>query len=49
MYSFKYQRAKSVSDAAAVISAVCGAPDPGQATARFLEAIHGRHRAPDGR
>jgi len=36
-------------DAAAVISAVCGAPDPGQATARFLEAIHGRHRAPDGR
>lgn len=36
-------------DAAAVISAVCAAPDPGQATARVLQAIHGRHRAPGGR
>ncbi|MBI2526276.1 MAG: thiamine phosphate synthase [Candidatus Rokubacteria bacterium] len=36
-------------DAAAVISAVCGVPDPAQATARFLEMIRGRHQVPGRR
>lgn len=36
-------------DAAAVISAVCGAPDPREATARLLEVMHRPGRVPDGR
>ena len=36
-------------DAAAVISAVCGAPDPREATARLLEVMQRPGRAPDGR
>ena len=36
-------------DAAAVISAVCGTPDPREATARFLEVMQRPGRVPDGR
>ena len=36
-------------DAAAVISAVCGTPDPREATARLLEVMQRPGRVPDGR
>ena len=36
-------------DAAAVISAVCGTPDPREATARLLEVMRRPGRVPDGR
>ena len=36
-------------DAAAGISAVCGTPDPREATARFLEVMQRPGRVPDGR
>ncbi|HAM56123.1 MAG: thiamine-phosphate diphosphorylase [Candidatus Rokubacteria bacterium GWC2_70_24] len=36
-------------DAAAVISAVCGTPDPREATARLLEVMRRPGRGPDGR
>ncbi|MEK7770263.1 MAG: thiamine phosphate synthase [candidate division NC10 bacterium] len=36
-------------DAAAVISAVCGTPDPREATARLLEVMQRPGRGPDGR
>jgi len=36
-------------DGVAVISAVCGALDPGQATARFLEVMRGRGQGSGGR
>lgn len=36
-------------DAAAVISAVCGTPDPREATARLLEVTQRPGRGPDGR